>query len=136
MVSLLWLGRLAMYIPPYTWIKIPYKHKTVGKARTEYILKLVLKGIIGYSDYLLEMEIFKCFQANRIFVCYFKASLDIYLKILNFNWCWKHFLCAFAIYFGDSSVYNQDIIEEKNNWIFVRFDIKYSKSKNCYSFQH
>ena len=49
------------------------------------ILLLVLKGIIGYSDYLLEMEIFKCFQANRIFVCYFKASLDIYLKILNFN---------------------------------------------------
>ena len=36
--------------------------------------KLVLKGIIGYSDYSLEMEIFECFQANRIFVCYFKAS--------------------------------------------------------------
>ena len=29
-----------------------------------------------------------------------------------------------------------DIIEEMNNRMFVRFDIKYSKSKNCYSFQH
>ena len=35
---------------------------------------LVLKGIIGYSDYSLAMEIFECFQANRIFICYFKAS--------------------------------------------------------------
>ena len=35
---------------------------------------LVLKGIIGYLDYSLEMEIFEYCQANRIFVCYFKAS--------------------------------------------------------------
>ena len=35
---------------------------------------IVLKGIIGYSDYSLEMEIFECFQANRISICYFKAS--------------------------------------------------------------
>ena len=39
-----------------------------------WLFLLVLKGIIGYSDYSLEMEIFECFQANRIFVCYFKAS--------------------------------------------------------------
>ena len=66
------------------------------------VLTLVLKGIIGYSDYLLEMEIFECFQANRIFVCYFKASqlctlpvcqlvfyyiMDIYPKIFNFSSC-------------------------------------------------
>ena len=46
-------------------------HHTSANAVTLFI---VLKGIIGYSDYSLEMEIFECFQANRIFVCYFKAS--------------------------------------------------------------
>ena len=35
---------------------------------------VVLKGIIGYSDYSLEMEIFEYFQANRILVFYFEAS--------------------------------------------------------------
>ena len=36
--------------------------------------KIVLKGIIGYSDYSFEMVIFECLRTNRIFVFFFKAS--------------------------------------------------------------
>ena len=50
----------------HIWIKV------LGKNHPH--LELVLKGIVGYSHYSLEVEIFECFQANRIFVCYFKAS--------------------------------------------------------------
>ena len=31
---------------------------------------LVLKGIIGYSDYLFEIVIFESFKTNRIFVSF------------------------------------------------------------------
>ena len=37
--------------------------------------RLVLKGIIGYSDYSFAMVIFECFKSNGIFVFLFKASL-------------------------------------------------------------
>ena len=35
-----------------------------------YAIKLVLKGIIGYSDYSFEIVIFKSFETNRIFVSF------------------------------------------------------------------
>ena len=73
----------------------------------------MLKGITGYSDYSLEMEIFECFQANRIFVCYFKAShsctlavcllvfyyvMDIYLKIFNLGDVENTFMCFYDLF--------------------------------------
>ena len=52
----------------------PVKCEHIRITNIKNVYFLVLEGIIEYLDYSLEMEIFECFQANRIFVCYFKAS--------------------------------------------------------------
>ena len=39
-----------------------------------YFNKVVLKGIIGYSDYSLAMVIFEYLKSNEIFIFLFKAS--------------------------------------------------------------
>ena len=48
---------------------------TLYKNFYSYVLHIVLKGIIGYSDYSFAMVIFECFKSNGIFVFLFKASL-------------------------------------------------------------
>ena len=49
---------------------------------------VVLKGIIGYSDYSFAMVIFECFKSNGIFVFLFKAShlttLVVYLFVFYY----------------------------------------------------
>ena len=46
--------------------------------------KVVLKGIIRYSDYSFAMVIFECFKSNGIFIFLFKASHLITLAICSF----------------------------------------------------
>ena len=45
----------------------------VDPMRVQTYCHLVLKGIIGYSDYSLAGMIFECFKSNGIFVFLFKA---------------------------------------------------------------